>query len=51
MSTIIWALILIGLLGAFFKAELGIVGLMVMAVVLWNFLGGLWENFGKNNNQ
>ena len=46
MSTIIWALIMIGLLSAFFKAELGLLGLLALAVVIWNFLGGLWESFG-----
>ena len=50
MSTIIWALIMIGLLTAFFKAELGLLGLLFMAVVLWNFFGELYESFSNKKN-
>ena len=44
MGTIISVLILIGLLSAFFKAELGLIGLLILAVVIWNLIGGLIES-------
>ena len=45
MSTILWSLIFIGLLVGFFKAKLGVIGLLVMAIVLWNLIGGIIDHF------
>lgn len=43
MSIILSVLILIGFITLFFKAELGLIGLLVLAVVIWNFIGALFE--------
>ena len=47
MRIILSVLILIGLLSLFFQAELGLIGLLVLAVVVWNFIGSLYEYFGQ----
>jgi len=44
MRIVLSVLILIGLLSLFFKAELGLLGILVLAVVLWNFIGSLYES-------
>ena len=46
MGIILSVLILIGALTLFFKAELGIIGLLFLAVVIWNFIGAILEHKG-----
>ena len=44
MRIILSVLILLGLLSLFFKAELGLIGLLVLAVVIWNFIGAIVDS-------
>lgn len=43
MLTIIWALIIIALMSSFIKGSLGILGLLILAICIWNFVGNLWN--------
>ena len=46
MKTILLALLMIGLVIGFFKAELGLIGLLILSVVIWNFIGSIIESYG-----
>lgn len=46
MRVILSTLILIGFLMMFFKAELGLIGLLILAVIIWNFIGAILEYKG-----
>ena len=44
MGIILWVLILIGALTLFFKGNLGLFGLLFLAVIIWNFIGAILDN-------